>query len=171
MSVLPVGIGSSGDYEISRSVRFRSSATAYFNRTPAVAGSQTRWTWNAWVKRGILSTTQTMFHAGSSTANETMIMFDGDKLRLYNDAASVANMNVETTALHRDSAAWYMFTVVYDSAQATSTNRVLMYVNGVQVTSFASTTYPALNQTTVLNSVIATAIGQRRPAGDLIFDG
>jgi hypothetical protein len=43
---------SGGAYQISRSVRLRASATAYFNRTPASATNRQIWTWSAWAKRG-----------------------------------------------------------------------------------------------------------------------
>jgi hypothetical protein len=43
---------SGGAYQISRSVRLRSSATAYLNRTPASATNRQKWTWSAWVKIG-----------------------------------------------------------------------------------------------------------------------
>ena len=47
----------SGGYTIARSVRLRSSASAYLSRTPASASNRTTWTWSGWVKRGTLATT------------------------------------------------------------------------------------------------------------------
>ena len=174
--LVPSGLGqltkrNAYNQNVSRSLRFRASASAYLSRTPASAGSQTTWTWSGWVKRGSLGGTMALCQAGSSTANETMIMLDSDNFRLYNDASSVANMNLVSTAVFRDPSAWYHFVVAYNSTQATSTNRVSMYVNGVQITSFSTSTYPAQNQTTVWNSAVAHAIGERRPSADLIFDG
>jgi hypothetical protein len=112
-----------------------------------------------------------LFHAGASTANECMVMLDSDSLRLYNDTSSTTNMNLVSTAVYRDPSAWYHFLVVYNSTQATSTNRVSMYVNGVQITSFSTSTYPAQNQTSYINSNIAHQLGERQPSADLIFDG
>ena len=40
-------------YTISRSVRLRSSASAYFNRTPTSVTNNLKWTWSSWVKREI----------------------------------------------------------------------------------------------------------------------
>ena len=60
MSLLPVGIGASGDdaYEITDSLRLRSSASAYLARTPASNGNRTDiWTWSAWVKLGSVTST------------------------------------------------------------------------------------------------------------------
>ena len=45
---------STGLYTINNSLRFRSSASAYLNRTPASAGNRKTWTWSGWVKRGTI---------------------------------------------------------------------------------------------------------------------
>jgi hypothetical protein len=47
--------GSPSGYQISRSVRLRSSASAYFNRTMAAGSPVTVYTFSAWVKRGELA--------------------------------------------------------------------------------------------------------------------
>jgi hypothetical protein len=52
---------SGGGYTISRSVRLRSSASAYLNRTPASATNQKTWTWSSWIKRGKLGVFQMLF--------------------------------------------------------------------------------------------------------------
>ena len=55
---------------MSRSLRFRSSASAYLNRTPASAGNRQIFTWSGWVKRGSLSAFGQALTAGaSSTTN------------------------------------------------------------------------------------------------------
>ena len=45
--------------------------------------------------------------------------------------------NKKTTALFRDTSAFYHFVVVYDSANAVAADRMKIYVNGVRETSFA----------------------------------
>ena len=40
--------GASGGYNLENSLRFRSSASAYLNRTPATAGNLQTWTWSGW---------------------------------------------------------------------------------------------------------------------------
>ena len=41
--------------------------------------------------------------------------------------------------------AWYHFVWRFDTTQSTAADRVRMYVNGEQVTSFVSSNYPAQN--------------------------
>ena len=55
-------------------------------------------------------------------------------------------MQLISTAVFRDYSAWYHLVAIYDSANATSTERVRLYVNGVRLTAFGTATYPSLNQ-------------------------
>ena len=41
--------GPSG-YNLTNSLRFRASANAYLERTPASAGNRRTWTWSTWIK-------------------------------------------------------------------------------------------------------------------------
>jgi hypothetical protein len=156
----------SGGYQISRSVRLRSSASAYLNRTPASAGSLTTWTWSAWVKRGTLGSAGFVFGAGTVSSNDTGLYFETDNTLIYQKRGSI---NLQTSQVFRDTSAWYHVVVVLDSTQGTSSNRLKMYVNGVQVTSFATATYPTSSETTQWNNSTASYIGRR---GDgVYFDG
>ena len=51
-----------GDYTIARSVRLRSSASAYFNRTFGTPTSGNIFTWSGWVKRGAIDAVQPIFN-------------------------------------------------------------------------------------------------------------
>ncbi len=50
-----------------------------------------------------------------------------------------------TTQVFRDPSAWYHIVLAIDTTQATASNRVKIYVNGTQVTSFSTANYPAQN--------------------------
>jgi hypothetical protein len=122
---------------MSRSLRFRASATAYMNRTPTVAGNKKTWTYSAWVKRGTLGTSQSIFYAtpdGSTVAwNGTNLWFDSsNQLRLQQ--ANSPNTYYVTSAVFRDPSAWYHIVVAVDTTQATAGNRAIIYVNGVSQT-------------------------------------
>ena len=171
MSVLPVGIGSSGGYEISRSVRFRSSATAYFNRTPASATNRTTWTWSGWVKRGSLTSDQVLFQGYSDANNFTVVLWDSsDKIQVQNRVAATATFNWVTTSVYRDPSAYYHVVVVFDTTQATSTNRIKIYVNGVEITAYTTQTTGSQNATGFINNTNGHNIG-RSGAATQYFDG
>jgi hypothetical protein len=66
---------------------------------------------------------------------------------------------VATTQVFRDPSAWYHIVVDIDTTQATASNRVKIFVNGVQVTSLAVASYPSLNFDTSFNYNVAHYIG------------
>ena len=51
--------------------------------------------------------------------------------------------DVRTNRVFRDYGAWYHLVVAYDSTQSTAADRVKIYINGVQETSFAASSYPS----------------------------
>jgi hypothetical protein len=59
-----------------------------------------------------------------------------------------------------------------DTTQATSSDRVKIYVNGQQVTSFATSTYPSQNYDTQVNNSVSHTIGQNLyPGSPQNFNG
>jgi len=136
-------------YQISRSLRFRSSASAYLSRTPASAGNQQKWTWSGWVKRGSLTSASPQFLLGSGTngTNDTAFYFTtADKIDFYTRTSSTIQGYITTNAVFRDASAWYHVVVVYDAANATSTSRMLIYVNNVlQAVTVNNTLPPSTN--------------------------
>ena len=148
---------STGGYDINNSLRLRSSASAYLNRTPASAGSRTTWTWSGWVKRGTLgASAQALFGAGTSGTVYDRISFESDSIRIV---LNNGTGDINTTAVFRDPSAWYHVVVAFDTTQATASNRVKIYVNGTQITAFATATYPSQNYTTNINNNVITTVG------------
>ena len=137
------------DYNLESSLRFRSSANAYLSRTPASAGSRTTWTWSGWVKRGALGAVQAIISCGAYSANLFQVYFDSSNQLYINNFpnSTTANVALYTSQVFRDPSAWYHIVVKMDTTQATSSDRVKIYVNGEQVTSFSTATYPAQNAT------------------------
>jgi hypothetical protein len=132
-------------------VRLRSSASAYFNRTPATTTNQKTWTWSGWVKLGAIGQWEGIFNAGSSGNQFAMYLYTDSTLYIQ-DYTGANNLLLQTNQLFRDPSAWYHIVLAVDTTQATSSNRAKLYINGVQVTSFASTTYPSQNYNTQVNS-------------------
>ena len=148
-------------YQISRSVRLRSSASAYFNRTLTTPTNNKIWTWSGWVKRGSLSNnSQGLFEAPSSGSTFASIYFtSGDIINWYDASGGATVYILQTTQVFRDPSAWYHIVCAYDSTQATSTDRQKMYVNGVQITAFSTATYVAQNTNGRINSAVSHKLG------------
>ena len=147
-------------YTISRSVRLRSSASAYFNRTPASAGNRKTWTWSGWVKRGTLGTRNILIQAeAGGNTNAVVEINASDQLRFFQQVGGVDNFQLVTTQVFRDPSAWYHLVIQLDTTQATSTNRAKLYVNGSQITALATAVYPAQNFDGSFNNNVAQYIG------------
>jgi hypothetical protein len=74
--------------------------------------------------------------------------------------------DLQTTATYRDVSAWYHVVVACDTTQATASNRVRIYVNGVEVTAFSTSTYPTQNTDTTINSTFEHRLGAQPVYGD-----
>lgn len=138
---------------LTRSLRFRSSASAYLNRTQS-SGSSQKFTLSQWVKRGKLGATQYLFTAFNAST-DGICFSSSDQLEVF--FANGSSYDLITTAVYRDPAAWYHIVVLVDTTQATAANRVQLYVNGVAV-SFGSGTQPPQNYNFVnfnANAVVA----------------
>jgi hypothetical protein len=171
MSIQQLLLGAAGasGYNLQRSVRLRSSASANLTRTPAGAGNRKTWTWSGWVKRGSLGI---MSFFGASTASNAYggIYFDSNNALTYQDRSSgVNNALLTTTQVFRDPSAWYHIVMQVDTTQATAANRLKLYVNGTQVTAFSATTYPSQNYDGFVNNNILHELGSL--TGGSFFDG
>lgn len=158
---------------ISRSLRFRKSASAYLNRTPASAGNRQKFTISTWLKRSELDSGSGyhIFSSGPNTASDRST-FEFSSNQLYAEFnVSGTWYTLTTNAIYRDPSAWYHIVVAVDTTQATDTNRVKIYVNGSQITSLATATYPPQNTSTSFNNTVAHGIGYYTPSSAGFFDG
>ena len=165
---LLAGASAQGGFTIEESLRFNSSQNSYLSWTPASAGNRKTWTWSGWVKRGTLATRQQLFSA-YNPSNSLYIEFvnSTDTLRIIEGGGGT---NLTTTQVFRDSSAWYHIVVAWDTTQATASNRVKIYLNGSQITSFGTSTYPTLNLDGDINNTILHNVGCYA-SGAFFFDG
>jgi len=158
-------------YFIKNSLRTRSSASAYLNRTMTTPTLEQSGLGVVWVKRGSLGSAQTLFSGQSDVNNWGYFGFlSGDTLTFSQaDAASVTS-TVTTTQVFRDPSSWYHIIVVFDSTQATAADRLKMYVNGSQITAFGTATYLSQNTASRINQATAHQHG-RYIAASQYLDG
>ena len=159
MAVLPTGLSEPPrGYEIANSCRFNDDDSAYLSRTPASAGNRKTWTWSGWVKKAAVDAGQIpIFGARSDVSNRFMLYFnDGtaDDLNVYVNVGGTATA-LRTNAYYRDPAASLHIVLAMDTTQATAANRLKLYVNGTQITSFAQESYPAQNAESPVNNTVA----------------
>ena len=155
---------------ISTSARFDDGSSHYLNRTPDSAGNRRTWTLSYWVKRGGMAANQGVFGAESS-GDRFVVGFgygNSDQIRFYSQSPAA---EIYTNKVCRDVSAWYNFVWAVDTTQGTASNRVKLYVNGTQETSFASATYPSENAQLTVNNTVAQYVAVWAGAGSAFFDG
>ena len=120
-------------------------ATTYLSRTfTASATGEEQFTLSMWVKRSGISATQYLFNAYSDTNNYTGLYFDStDKLAFASITGGSDTGNLTTNRLFRDTSGFYNIVAVWDSNNGTPGDRMKLYVNGVEETSFATDTNPS----------------------------
>ena len=157
------------DLTIDQSLRFNDDDSAYLSRTPASAGNRKTWTWSGWVKlseigvRNILFSTYPTYHT---------IRFEADHLDIYRYSGGYT-FRLKTTAVYRDTSAWYHIVVAQDTTQSTASNRLKLYVNGEQITDFDTETYPSQDSEFQINDANLHTLGCQFNANDAIdyYDG
>jgi len=166
-NILAGASGQGGDYTIARSLRFRSSASAYLNRTFGTPTNNKIWTYSVWLKHGKIGAEQELLNANS--VNAQFYFSSSDTLNFY-DATAGATYN--STQVFRDPSAWYHIVLAVDTTQATAGNRVRIYVNGSQITAFSTGTAPTQNNASAFNiaSTVHT-IGRYNPTTTNYLDG
>jgi len=146
LSASKSGSGLATGYNLTRSLRFRSSASAYLSRTYSNLQTNNKiQTFSCWVKRGKLGVQQEIYsrYDGSSTAAYIALFTSSDTLSV--NFGGAATYTTTTTQVFRDASAWYHIVFSIDTTQATAANRFIIYVNGVQVTALSAANYPTQN--------------------------
>ena len=107
---------------------------SYFQRTYGSASNQRTFTVSFWIKRNKLGRNNDLWtpYRGGDGSNESRIQIQSDdQMRIYDSGGSSGYPVVRAAALLRDLSAWYHLVYAIDTTQATDSNRVKLYVNGV----------------------------------------
>ena len=150
-------------------------ASTYLTRA-FTAGNRKTFTMSAWFKLAFSSNSNNVviFNADTdSGADHDGLRFTTDnKLQFFSYNGSF-QCNLITNRLFRDTNAWYHVVVAVDTTQSTNSDRVKIYVNGIQETSFSTSTYPSQNYdfTEFNNASHNLEIGARGRLSEQYFDG
>ena len=139
-------------------------ANSYLSRTPSSAGNTSVWTASFWIKFSSF-TNQDLFNAGTAGTNHGLIFLNGNQQLEAKHYAGSFNYQLVTNRRFRDCNAWYHIVVAYNDLESTSSDRIKIYVNGVQETSFATATYPSLDFNSKYNETTLHTIGRGIESG------
>ena len=136
------------DFSITNSLRMDKAAADNLERTYGTPTNSKKFALSWWVK---LSEDPTVGAAGhdlwgerTNSSNRVFMAFNGTGQFDYFEKNGGSNvLELKTNRIFRDVGAWYHFLLLGDSTQSTASNRIKLYVNGVQETSFATETYPS----------------------------
>ena len=149
--ILPGNVGSAtaATELVTNSCRFNDGSSDHMLKT-AAAGSRRIFTFSTWFKRGQLDTNQQLFNCWSANnaggfayiqfvATESGVIGNRISLEVY------GTQILRTTQVLRDPSAWYHLVVAVDTTSGTANNRCRMYLNGTEITDFASRNNPDQN--------------------------
>jgi hypothetical protein len=141
-------------YSVGNSALFIDDDSCYLSRTPSLVGNSRTMTFSFWFKKGN-NGIQELLHSVTGLSN--YMSFNTTNTFQLNTSGSG---ELRTTRTFADSTQWYHFLVAIDTTQTTSSDRLKIYVNGVQETDFGSETYPAQNTEMTWNTATGHFIGQ-----------
>ena len=137
--ILPTNsVKDTGGYQVANSCRFNRADSAILSKTFSGDGTHhDKGTISLWIKRNELGAEEVLFSAGAS--GREFFRFETNDTLTFRSTSEGFHLN--TNRVFRDVSAWYHFVLALDSTQGTASNRIKIYVNGVQETSFATETY------------------------------
>ena len=146
--------------EIDQSLIFEGDGSAggsggKLSKSPSSSGNLKTWTYSTWVKipnpasDGIGQYLYGFSNYPNSYSKSSISISGAGALRVVSD--QYTSFNLTTNRLLRDPSAWYHIVAALDTTQSTAANRLKIYVNGVQETSFSTATYPGLNAESAIN--------------------
>ena len=160
-------------YEIANSVRMNDGDSPYFAKTPT-AGDRAKWTFSCWFKLGdAYGSTHGILVSGGNSADQSTIRLDSGVIDWveWDQSGSAVAGRLITNKLFRDPTAWYHLVCTWDTDNATSGNRMRMYINGVEETAFSTDTNPSSGYDSAMNNNVLHEIGRQSWNSSGYFDG
>ena len=154
-------------HQIANSVRMSDSGNSTLKFTAGTPTSGKTFTYSWWWKRYNIDSTSTqssnVFCAGTGGATYVFWPFTNSSTPQFNGNFSGGNFGdnrLTTDMLFRDPASWYHCVLRFDSTQSSSSNRVRMYVNGVEPTYADASVQSAIAQDGTYSFMNASGVVQ-----------
>ncbi len=135
----------STSYDVDNSLKFEPDNSEYLKwtniSTYATSARKKTFSFSVWFKISELGVQRTIW---STAANGYLLLQADGELKWQQSYASSVKV-LQTNRVLRDTSAWYNVIVAVDTTQSTEANRQRIYINGVEETSFSTSTYPSQN--------------------------
>ena len=157
-------------FNVANSVRFdRGSSPTMIRTIPDDAsstGSRVKWTFSTWIKRSSLGTLQALFGSYQSANYHTFIGFNtSDQLDVFDQYNGSKNGQRITSRVFRDVSAFYHLCIIWDKDNGTDALKIRIFVNGLEESSFATSSVPG-NATTMGADNQDYSIGKQEGVGN-----
>ena len=168
--ILPGNSASTG-YDVDNSIRFDEASTTFLSKASFGSPTSTKKsTVSFWCKRSLVEE-GIIFMNDSNTFPIAKIYFDSSHRFSYIEFDPSVYLARTTNAVFRDLSAWSHFVVSVDMTESSADDRVKVYHNGTQITSFSTSTTPAQNSDVIINDNLRTGIGGTGSSGGDGFEG
>ena len=148
-------------------------ASTSLTRTVSVTGNTFKGTLSMWLKRNAPDQAEYLFENYETSGNRFFVKFlSTGQLSMETLQGSSTVMQINTLNKFMDVGSWYHIVIGIDSTLATSGDRVKVYINGVQQTSYNDETQPPQDQNMSINEGNPTyvTVGRKYGASEY-FDG
>ena len=151
--IIPANSAADTAFSVANSCRFNLADSAYVHKTQGTSTDTDKYTLSVWLKRGSnLGAVNSWFPEGTGLTAQADYNFSANgTMMLYNRDASSNIFQLVTNRVFRDVSAWYHVVLLFDSSQGVAANRMKLYINGTQETSFSTATYPAQDLNSEVN--------------------
>jgi len=138
----------SGGYDLTNSLRFNRGSSDGLSKTFSSNSNRRTFTFSCWFKLTPSSSSGERVLLGGSDGTGYLWFLINSVGNIYLQNNPSSTIDLFTNQKLRDYSAWYHIVLAIDTTQATNTNRVKIYLNGSQITSFESpyNVYPSQNQ-------------------------
>ena len=166
-------------FDVANSTRFNSGDSPSMTKASTTVTNDKKFTVSAWCKRSKLGDSAEFGifgHRANDNNGNSNLQFGFYQDHIYcafvSNNGSDVHINKVSTALFRDTSAWYHVMLAVDSTQGTAANRNRIYINGTEVTSFSTDTN-APSDRTFLNNACNIDVGRYTNTGGThkFFDG
>jgi len=156
-------VSASGAQVIDGSLDLDGAQQQYLSRDPSTAGNQMTFTYAGWFERSDFGNEVILFGADEDNTNVhnwcVLRIEATPQMTFINNNSNSTGVTLKTSQYFRDTG-WYHVVLAVDTTDGTSSNRVKLYINGEQVKDFATSTYPAQNYQTQINSTNYQWVGR-----------
>ena len=142
--IIPANSAVSGGFGVANSLMLNNPGdTAYLSRSNSSGTSTKKGTISVWVKGGEepSGNNQTTLASWGDANNHGALLWNGsDKIDAFDYQSGYASQ-LQTSAVLRDSSAWYHIVYSWDTTLSTANDRQKVYINGVEQTYSTRTNY------------------------------